>query len=156
MSAKKALKILKDKRYSISFAESVTGGKLASEFTLNEGSSKAFMLGFVVYSSKMKNQVLNVNEKTIEKYGVVSKQVAKEMALNMKNIANSTIAISTTGNAGPTTLGNTSVGEVYVGIAYLDKVDVYKLELKKTNRQEIINEITKEIWALLLNILITM
>lgn len=156
MSAKEVLKLLKDKKNTISFAESVTGGKLASEFTFNEGSSEAFMLGFVVYSSKAKREFLNVDENIIKKYGVVSKQVAKEMALNMKNVANSTISVSTTGNAGPTTLGDTSVGEVYVGVAYLDKVDVYKLDLKETIRQNIINEITKEIWTLLVNILITL
>jgi nicotinamide-nucleotide amidase len=92
---------LKNKSLTISLSESFTGGKLASMLTSVPGSSAYFKGGVVTYSSDSKIDILGVSKSTIDKYTVVSKEVALEMAYGAKNKFNSDIAISTTGVAGP-------------------------------------------------------
>ena len=77
--AKKIVKLLKKKKLKISFAESCTGGLLASSITSISGSSKVFTLGLVTYSNQAKIKVLKINKRIILKYGAVS----YETCLNM-------------------------------------------------------------------------
>lgn len=149
MNSKDVLNLLKEKKMTISFAESITGGKLASEFVGNEGASEAFSLGLVTYSNKMKTKLLNVSEETLEKHGVVSAEVVRIMALNVQKMANADISVATSGNAGPTVLGDTNVGDVYVGIIVKENISTYKLIIKEKTRKKIINEVVKEVWNLI-------
>ena len=111
-------KQLKEKQYHIATAESCTGGLLAHYFTSLPGSSIYYDCGIITYSNTAKQQLLNVQPKTLEKFGAVSEQTAHEMATNIRNIANTDIGLSTTGIAGPT--GGTKekpIGLVYIGLA---------------------------------------
>lgn len=110
-------KMLLDKKYTISCAESCTGGLLAGTLINYPGISEVFMEGAVTYSNEAKMKRLGVKAETLEKYGAVSSQTAMEMAQGIANSANTNIGISTTGIAGPG--GGTDekpVGLVYVGL----------------------------------------
>lgn len=117
---------------TISTAESITGGLIAKLITDVSGSSKILKESFVVYSNDSKISILGVDAGLIEKYGVVSKEVAKDMVVKLKMITARDICISTTGNAGPEVCDDKPVGRVYVGINYLDDVNVYELNLSGT------------------------
>ena len=116
-----------EKPLTISTAESCTGGMIASKLIEVPGISENFIEGIVSYSNEAKIKRLKVKKETLEKYGAVSEEVAREMLAGLKT----DIAISTTGIAGPD--GGTKdkpVGLVYIGIKVKDEVKVFKRELK--------------------------
>lgn len=99
-------------------AESCTGGLIASSMTDRAGSSALFDRGFVTYSNQSKIDMLDVSHETLETFGAVSEQTAREMAIGALKNSSATIAVSVTGIAGPT--GGSAekpVGLVYIGIA---------------------------------------
>ena len=109
---------LKENNLVIATAESCTGGLVAARIVDAPGASKVFYEGVVTYSNDAKADRLNVSYETLETYGAVSEQVAKEMAYGLLS-ENVDIAVSTTGVAGPD--GGTPekpVGLVYIGIAF--------------------------------------
>lgn len=150
---KEVFKLIKEKNLKIAFAESITGGLLASEFVKNEGASNYFELGVVSYSNKMKHKLLNIDEEVLNKYGAVSVNVAQLMAINIKDLAKSDIGVGITGSAGPTAQGKSEVGEVYVSISYLDDIKNIRLMFKDKNRNEIIEAAKEEVWHILETIL---
>ena len=81
--SKKIVSLLTKKKMNISFAESCTGGLLASSITSISGASKVFNLGLVTYSNQAKIKVLKVNKNIIKKYGAVSHQCCSEMVKNL-------------------------------------------------------------------------
>lgn len=143
---KETFKLIKEKNLKISFAESITGGLLASEFVLNEGASSHFELGIVSYSNEMKHQLLSIDNEILKKHGAVSEVVAELMATNIKKIAKSDIGVGVTGNAGPTALDKSEVGEVYISINYLNEIKNIKLMIKNKSRKQIIEEVKQEVW----------
>lgn len=90
-------KLFLREKITVSVAESCTGGELSSALTSIPGSSGYFVLGLVVYQTEMKEKILGVSHETIESFSVYSPEVAYEMAKNVKEISNSDIGISTTG-----------------------------------------------------------
>ena len=115
------------KPLTISTAESCTGGMVASKLIEVPGISENFIESIVSYSNEAKIKRLKVKKETLEKYGAVSKEVAREMLAGLKT----DVGISTTGIAGPG--GGTKdkpVGLVYIGIKVKDEVKVFKRELK--------------------------
>ena len=111
----------------ISTAESCTGGMIASKLIEVPGISTNFIEGIVSYSNEAKIKRLKVKKETLEKYGAVSEEVAREMLAGLKT----DVGISTTGIAGPG--GGTKdkpVGLVYIGIKVKDEVKVFRRELK--------------------------
>lgn len=90
---------LKELNYTISFAESCTGGLLASTIINVSGSSSVIKESYVTYSEEAKMKILGVNKNTLEKYTVYSKEVALEMAKGLKKISNSNVCVSVTGIA---------------------------------------------------------
>ena len=115
---KEIAELLTQKQLTISTAESCTGGLLASTLTDISGSSTYFIQGIIAYSNQAKQDLLQVSQQTLTTHGAVSKQTAQEMAEGIRNNAQTTIGISTTGIAGPT--GGTTqkpVGLVYIGLA---------------------------------------
>lgn len=111
-------KILLERGLTLSTAESCTGGYLASLITSVSGSSAYFERGFVTYSVESKSEVLGVSRETLETKGVYSHETAQEMAFSARKLAQTDLALSTTGIAGPT--GGTSelpVGTVFIGLA---------------------------------------
>lgn len=109
---------LLSKNYSISCAESCTGGLCAQLLTERSGSSSYFEGSVVSYSNEVKQKVLGVNEETLRKYGAVSEQTVLEMATNVRVMLNTDCAFSISGIAGPT--GGTfekPVGTVWLGFS---------------------------------------
>lgn len=92
---------LKESGYILALAESCTGGMVSQYVTAIAGSSAWFDRGFVTYSNQAKVEMLGVSSQTIEKYGAVSEQTAREMALGAINNSQAQIAGSITGIAGP-------------------------------------------------------
>ena len=112
------VKTLTDKKLTIGSIESMTGGLFASTITSIAGSSKVFKGSVVSYSPLIKENVVGVKEETIKKFGVVSKEVAYEMAVKGRQLLDVDICVSVTGNAGPTCEpGQAGVGEVYIGVS---------------------------------------
>ncbi len=118
-------KLLILKGYSLSAAESLTGGEFSSFITSKSGASQYFKGGIVTYSNSIKEE-LGVSQLTLEKYGAVSKQTASEMAIKASEFFKSDVAVSFTGNAGPTALENKPVGLVYIGIKIKEQIYVYE------------------------------
>lgn len=115
---KQAGELLKEKGVTVATAESCTGGYIAHLFTSIAGSSGYFKGAVVAYSDEVKINVLGVKKEDIERYGVVSESVVKQMAEGVKRITGADYAISTSGIAGPG--GGTEdkpVGTVWIGIA---------------------------------------
>ena len=135
---KNLVKILTKKKLKIAFAESCTGGMLASEITSISGASKVFGLGLVTYSNQAKITVLKVNKSIIQKYGAVSPQCCKAMVKNLSKISKAQINVSITGVAGPN--GGTKkkpVGLVYIGIKKNNKIFITKNIFKEKSRKAI-------------------
>ena len=115
------------KPLTISTAESCTGGMIASKLIEVPGISENFIESIVSYSNEAKIKRLKVKKETLEKYGAVSEEVAREMLAGLKT----DVAISTTGIAGPG--GGTKekpVGLVCIGIRVKDEVKIFRRELK--------------------------
>ena len=96
------LKELQERNYTISTAESCTGGGLASKITSISGASANFMGSIVAYDNSVKINMLSVDEDTIKEYGVVSTQVVEQMAKGVAEKMKTDCAIATSGIAGPT------------------------------------------------------
>tara|TARA_B100000945_G_scaffold174097_1_gene139481 strand:+ start:1926 stop:2399 length:474 start_codon:yes stop_codon:yes gene_type:complete len=147
----KVVKLLSKKRLKISFAESCTGGLLASYITSISGSSKIFTLGLITYSNQAKINILKVPKKTIRKYGAVSYETCLSMVKNLNKISKTNISVSITGVAGPS--GGTKqkpVGLVYVGIKKGNKTLVNKYLFKIKKRSIIQKETVKKALSLIL------
>lgn len=86
---------------TLACAESCTGGLISSMLTEIPGSSRVFTAGFVTYSNAMKTAMLGVSETTLEKYGAVSEQTAREMLIGTLQRSNADFAAAVTGIAGP-------------------------------------------------------
>ena len=150
----KIVKLLIKKRLTVSFAESCTGGLLASSITSISGSSKIFNIGLVTYSNNAKIQFLKVPKKIITKYGAVSFETCLSMVENLSKISKSNISISITGIAGPK--GGTKekpVGLVYIGIKKGSKTIIKKNLFKSKNRILIQEETVKQAHRMILNTL---
>lgn len=120
-------KMLVDKDMTIGVSESCTGGLLSSKLIEYPGISKVFLEGAVTYSNDAKMRTLNVKKETLEKFGAVSHETAREMAEGIAKRTGARIGVSTTGIAGPT--GGTEdkpVGLVYFGIYVDGEVKSYK------------------------------
>ena len=148
----KIVKLLTIKKLKVSFAESCTGGLLASSITSISGSSKVFNLGLVTYSNNAKVKILKVPKKTINKYGAVSHETCLSMVKNLSRISKSNISISITGIAGPN--GGTKekpVGLVYIGLKKGDKTIIKKNLFKNKRRISIQKATVKEALKMILN-----
>ena len=143
--AKNVVNKFKKKKLKISFAESCTGGMLASTITSISGSSKIFNLGLIIYSNKAKINILKVPKKIISKYGAVSKECCLSMVKNLSKISKANISISITGIAGPN--GGTKfkpIGLVYIGLKKGNKIIIKENIFKNKNRISIQKAAVKE------------
>ena len=149
----KVVRILTKKKLSVSFAESCTGGLLASTITSISGSSKVFNMGLITYSNNAKVKLLKVPKKTITKYGAVSHETCLSMVENLSKISKSNISISITGVAGPN--GGTKqkpVGLVYVGLKKGRKTIIKKNLFKNKGRIFIQKTTVKKVLKMVMNI----
>ena len=144
---------LKRLGYHISFAESCTGGMLASKLVNVSGSSSVMSESYVTYSEESKMKILGVEKETIDKYDVVSKMVAIEMAKGLAQKTGSEVAVSVTGYAGPT--GGTKeipVGTVCFSIIINNKEWTYT-RFFKTDRNTLREKTTMLIYYYLYELL---
>ena len=115
---KKLLQLYKEKGLTLGSVESMTGGLFSAKFTGIPGSSAVFKGTIVTYAAEEKINIVGVKKETIEKFGVVSEQVAIEMAELGRKLLNVDVCVSVTGNAGPTSEpGGKPVGCFYVGVS---------------------------------------
>ena len=150
---KSLVKKLIKKKLKISFAESCTGGLLASSITSISGSSKIFNLGLITYSNQAKIKFLNVNKNIIKKYGAVSHECCLSMVNNLSKISKANINVSITGIAGPN--GGTKqkpVGLVYIGVKKGNKTQINKFFFKNKKRSSIQKATVKKALNLVLRI----
>ena len=122
---------------TVATAESCTGGLIAGRLVNVPGVSDVFREGFVTYSNKAKRKYLDVGKGTLKKYGAVSEQTAKEMAIGGAFASDSDLCIAVTGIAGPDGGGEDKpVGLVYIAAYMKDTVTVEEYRFKG-NRQKI-------------------
>ena len=150
----KIVKLLTKKKLTVSFAESCTGGLLASSITSISGSSKVFNMGLVTYSNNAKIKLLKVPKKTISKHGAVSYETCLSMVKNLSKISKANISISITGVAGPNGGTKTKpIGLVYIGLKKGSKIIVKKNYFKSKKRISIQKATVKQALKMILNIL---
>ncbi len=138
------VKKLNKKKLKISFAESCTGGMLASKITSISGASKVFGLGLVTYSNQAKISILKVNKRIIQKYGAVSPECCEAMVKNLAKISKAQINVSVTGIAGPNGGTKTKpIGLVYIGVKNKNKILITKNIFKQKSRKAIQNATVK-------------
>ncbi len=137
------VKLLRENRLTLACAESCTGGLIAKRITDVAGCSDVFLGGCVTYSNEAKQKLLGVRAETLERYGAVSEETAREMARGVRERLGSHIGVSATGIAGPG--GGTPekpVGTVYVGISTETVEEVRKLSLSSMRSREYIRIVT--------------
>ena len=116
--------LLRRKNMTISMAESCTGGLLAACIVSVADASKVFNQSFVTYTAEAKMKYAHVNKETIDKYSIVSEEVALEMAKGVKLESNSNVGIGITGYAGPS---GDNVGLVCFGLAINNESYSYEM-----------------------------
>ena len=129
-------KLFREKGRTLGSVESFTGGGFARVITSVSGASHFFKGALVTYATEEKNRLLGISYKDIDEFGVVSKEVAGQMASNGKKLLNVDYCVSFTGNAGPEAMEGKPVGEIHIGVAFLDKAQVFSFNLEGT-REEI-------------------
>ena len=144
-------RMLVEKGWTLSTAESCTGGRLASKFTKAPGSSASFKGSIVCYATKSKTDLLGVSEKLIEEKSVVSAEVAEAMAIGAREKLETDFAISTTGNAGPSKGdSDADLGTVFIGIATPNGVTSHKF-MFGNHREKVIGKAVNKSMELLQN-----
>ena len=130
MSVQTINKLFREYGRTLGSVESFTGGLFAREITAVSGASHFFKGALVTYASEEKNRILGISYQDIDQYGVVSREVAAQMAANGQKLLNVDYCVSFTGNAGPTAMEGKPVGLIYIGVAIYDKVEVYEFNLE--------------------------
>jgi nicotinamide-nucleotide amidase len=137
-------RLLIEKKLTISTAESCTGGKIASTLSAIPRASNYFKGSVVSYATQAKINVLGIADEVIAKYGVVSAEVAAEMAKSVQKIMTSDYAIATTGNAGPTKGDEQAeLGTVFIGIATPNEVFVEEFNFGQPREKVIDRAVSK-------------
>ena len=137
-------RLLKQQKKTISTAESCTGGNIAQLLTSVSGASKYFKGSIVSYATETKISVLGLSEKLIKEHSVVSAEVAKQMAINVKSLMKTDYAIATTGNAGPTKGdSNAEVGSVFIALATPNEVIVEEFNFGQPREKVIDRAVNK-------------
>lgn len=147
---------LREKQLTLTTAESCTGGMIAQRITDVSGASAVFECGIVSYSNRIKAELLGVQPKTLETFGAVSEETAREMAEGIRNRAKADLAISVTGIAGPLSDDtNKPVGLIYIGFTDGQKTVVQKLcndfknDVRRKNREAAAEAALNMVWRYL-------
>lgn len=130
------VELLISKNLTISSCESFTGGLFASSITSISGVSRVFKGSLIAYHNDIKKNVLCIEEQIFTEYGVISANMALEMANKCIKMFNTDICVSFTGNAGPNRLENKAVGLWYLAIIFKNKNYVY--EFKDSGTRDLI------------------
>ena len=128
--------LLREREWTLSVAESCTGGLICDRITDITGSSDYFKGGMVTYGNESKAKHLEITLNYIKRYGAVSPQVARKMAQGVRKAFGTTFGLSTTGVAGPT--GGTKrapIGRVFIGLANGRKTWVRREDLRGSRKE---------------------
>jgi len=142
ITVEKIIQTLKNNHHTISFAESCTGGRVASAFTAMSGVSSVLNGSCITYSNDIKEDWLGVTHKVLEAYGAVSSQCVSQMLDGIIKMAQADYAIAISGIAGPT--GGTPlkpVGRVYIGIKTPYLKEIFECNFRGS-RQEVQSQAT--------------
>ena len=143
-------KLFREKGLTLGSVESFTGGLFAKEITAVSGASRFYKGGLVTYATEEKARLLGISRDDIEKYGVVSEEIAYQMAENGRELLDVDYCVSFTGNAGPEAMEGKPVGEVYIGISNPDGTEVFAFQLKGS-REDIQKEGVKNAFEIIRN-----
>jgi nicotinamide-nucleotide amidase len=150
----KVIDLLRERRETISCAESITGGALTAALVSVSGASDVLLGSIVAYSKEIKISQLGLSAELINDKGLVSKEVAIAMAKGARQRLGSSWAISSTGSAGPTALDGSSPGEIWIAILGPDRQESVKFSINGA-RQEVISGAVESALTLLERILRT-
>ena len=125
--AAQVLALCRERGLTLSAAESITGGLIAKCITDVPGASQVFLGGVVSYTNEVKNHVLGVPSSLLEACGAVSEPVARAMAMGVRVLTGSDLAVAVTGLAGPD--GGNPVGTVFAALSAPEGVFVRRLAL---------------------------
>ncbi len=151
---KEVVKILTEKKMTISTMESCTGGGLANAITNVAGSSEVFKFGAVTYSNEFKIK-MGVNKEVIDKYTVYSQNVAREMARCICEFTNSNIGVGITGKLKRVDNHNMAGKDdevfmsIYLDGKYTDLNTLVNFDKREDNKNEVILKVVKKILELL-------
>lgn len=150
--ATRVLTLFRDNNWTIATAESCTGGMISASLTAIAGSSDVVDRGFVTYSNQAKIDMLGVALDTLDQFGAVSEQVAAQMAEGTLKAANTTVAISVTGIAGPGPSEHKPEGRVCFGLASkLHPTQVETIEFGPIGRENVRTQTTQHALNMLVN-----
>jgi nicotinamide-nucleotide amidase len=150
--AAKVIDLLRERRETISCAESITGGALTAALVSVSGASDVLLGSIVAYSKEIKISQLGLSAELIDDKRLVSKEVAIAMAKGARQRLGSSWAISSTGSAGPTALDGSSPGEIWIAILGPDRQESVKFSINGA-RQEVISGAVESALTLLERIL---
>ena len=139
ISSKDINLLFREKGLTLGSVESFTGGLFAREITAVSGASRFYKGALVTYATEEKVALLGIKQEDVDKYGVVSKEIAYQMADLGRKKLNVDYCISFTGNAGPEAMENKPVGEIYIGLAGPSKTEAFGYQLEG-DRNKIQNE----------------
>ena len=140
--AKKIGEIAIKNHLTISSAESCTGGLLSSLLTDVSGSSEYIKINFVTYANEAKSKFVDVKKETLDNFGAVSSETAKEMSLGLLKLAD--FSIATTGILGPTGGSKEKpIGLVYISFGFKDNIKIIKYISEESERYEIKKDIVE-------------
>ncbi len=135
-SSQHALSLLKEKKQTVCFAESLTGGLIAATLVENPGASAVLGESYVTYSESAKQRLLGVKKETLENEGVVSAACAAEMAAGARIRSGADWAVSATGLAGPEGgTDKTPVGTVFIGVSGVNGTHAYEYHFEGERMQ---------------------
>jgi PncC family amidohydrolase len=127
---KRVHELFKASALTLSVAESCTGGLVCHYITSLPGASAFFTAGIVSYNEEIKKSILGVALETMERFGVVSEETAREMAEKIRLLSNTDFSLSTTGNLGPDVLEGKEMGLVYIAASRKGRTISKELRLK--------------------------
>ena len=136
MDSKQINELFRKYGRTLGSVESFTGGLFASDITRVPGASHFYKGGLVTYATDEKVRLLGISYEDVDNYGVVSQEIACQMAGHAQKLLSCDYCVSFTGNAGPEAMENKPVGEVYIGVAFYQTVKVFKFNLEG-NREKI-------------------
>jgi len=139
MTAETIHTLFKEHNRTLCSIESFTGGQFASSITRIPGASNFFVGAMVTYATFEKINLLGLDPERVEQFGVVSQEIAGDMAMFGRFKMKADYSISFTGNAGPTPMENKPVGLIYIGVSAYNYTQVFAYQLTG-NREEIISQ----------------
>lgn len=134
---------LTENNQTITFAESMTGGRLSYELVKFQGASKVFKEGFILYSDEAKVRTLKIDQKEIDEHGVVSHHIASLMATNLHKITGADFAVAITGYASGKDNNMAYVAIINDGKLYVDDIVFYPENSREQNIKTTVRKVIK-------------